>query len=138
MSNATINQVSEQFSQAFEPARAFAGLTVDHVEKLANFQLEATRAYADLGLAQAREALQIADLKSFQDYAAKQKDVAETVTKRVQDDAQKLGELGKAYTEEATRLTEQSVARAQTPAKPARRTGASKSGGASGTESTTA
>lgn len=133
MSRETIHQVSEQLGKAFEPARAFAGLTVDHVEKLANFQLEATRAYADIGITQAREALQVADLKSFQDYAAKQREVAEAVTQQVQDDARKLGELGKAYTEETTRLTEQNAAQIRTAAKPARRKGTGKGGSAGAT-----
>jgi len=131
MTDQTINQITEQFSKAFEPARAFAGLTVNHVEKLAELQLEATRAYTELGLRQAREALHISDVKSFQDYAAKQQDVAETLTKRVQEDAQKLSELGQTYTQEATRLAEQNAAEIQKAAQPARRKASAKNRGSS-------
>lgn len=121
MSNETMNQITEQFAKAFEPARAFAGLTVDHVEKLAQIQLEAARAHTELGFAQLRDALQVADAKSLQDYAAKQKDVAETVTRQVRADAEKIGELGQGFTAEAARIAEHNVAKAQAAAKPARR-----------------
>ncbi|WP_435104024.1 phasin family protein [Arhodomonas sp. AD133] len=130
MSNETITGLTEQFTKAFEPTRAFVGLTVDHIEKLAQVQIEAAKAYTDLGIAQTREALQISDAKSLQDYVARQKDVAETVTKRVSDDAQKLGELGTSYTEEATKLVEQNIGQVQGAAKPASRQAATKSSGA--------
>ncbi|HKJ95954.1 MAG TPA: TIGR01841 family phasin [Gammaproteobacteria bacterium] len=126
MSNQTLNQFTEQFTKAFEPVRAFAGLNIDHFEKLAQFQLEAARAYTDLGIAQVRESLQVGDAKSLQDYVAKQKDAAETVGKRVNEDAQKLAEFGKAYTEEATKLVEQNVGSLQAAAKPAARKSAPK------------
>lgn len=119
MSNQTINQATEQFAKAIEPTRAFVGLTVDHMEKLMQLQFEATKAYSDLAIAQARGALQVSDAKSFQDYVAQQKDVAETVSKRVNDDAHKLAEFGKAYTDEATKLVEQNVGQIQGAAKQA-------------------
>lgn len=131
MSEKTINEITEQFTKAFEPARAFAGLTLDHVEQLTRIQIEAARAYTDLGISQVREALQISDVKSLQDYAAKQKDVAETVTKRVQEDAQKLGEIGQSYTQEAAKLAERNVAELQNVAQPARRKAPAKSRGGS-------
>lgn len=130
MSNQTFNQITEQFTKAFEPVRAFAGLNVDHFEKLAKFQVEAAKAYTDLGIAQVRESLQVGDAKSLQDYVARQKDVAETVTKRVNDDAQKLAEFGQAYTEEATKLVEQNVGQVKAAAKPATRKSTPKGDGA--------
>lgn len=118
MVDKTFNQFSEQFTKSFEPARRFAALTLDHMETVSRFQFEAAQAYIDLGVQQSREALRISDAKSFQEYVAKQRDVAETVSKKINEDAQKLADYGKAYTEEATKLAGENVSDIQAAATP--------------------
>lgn len=99
--------------QAFAPARDFAGLTVSHMEKLANFQFEATRAYFDIGVEQMRGALAVNDAKSFQDYVGRQRDVASTVGRRLTDDAETLAGFGRDYAEESGKLAQANAANLQ-------------------------
>lgn len=110
MTNPTINQVNEQVEKVFGgPARAFASLTVNHVEALMNSQVEATKAYTDLGIKQLRTALEIKSPQDVQGYIQGQQEVAKELGERVKGDAEKVLELNRKYAEEAQKLTKQNV-----------------------------
>ena len=107
-----------QIEQAYAPVRQFAGLTVDHAEKLVNFQVEAAKSYFDFGLEQARGALQVNDVKSLQTYVTKQQEVAKTFSQKVTDDVETLAGFGKDYAEAAGKLAQENVVAAQKQAAP--------------------
>lgn len=113
-----MQQWTGRTQQAFAPARNFAGLTVDHMEKLANFQLEATRAYFDLGVEQMRGALAVNDTKSFRDYVGRQRNVATAVGRKLTDDAETLAAFGRDYAEETGKLAQANVTNLRSAATP--------------------
>jgi len=92
------------------PARKFNALMVDNAEKVVSLQLEAARSYTDLGVKQLRDALEINDVKSFQDYVSNQTELAKTVAEKAQKDAQKLADIGQNFATEWQKLAQENVA----------------------------
>lgn len=114
MTSQTFDSINEQLQKTFlGPARDFTAATLDHVEKLAAIQYEAARAYTDLGVQQARSALQIRDAAGFQSYVADQQKLAETVGKRVKGDADQIAALSKDFVQKAQQTAQASAAAAQ-------------------------
>jgi len=110
MTNQTVNQINEQFETYFgAPARAFAELTISHVEALVNAQVEASKAYTDVSLQQLRKALEIKAPQDVQGYIQSQQDVAKELGERFKGDAEKVVALNRQFTEEARKLTQQNV-----------------------------
>ncbi|MGM0702249.1 MAG: phasin family protein [Pseudomonadota bacterium] len=100
-------------SMFFAPARAYAALSVDVTEKLVNAQLEATKAYADTGLAQLRSLVEVKDAAGLKSYLEGQQAVAKELTERLQGDAEKVVALQQDFVQESQKLTESSVKQAQ-------------------------
>ena len=120
MTNPTINQVNEQFEKFFGgPARAFADLTINHVEAMVNTQVEASRAYADLGMKQIRTALEIKQPQDVQGYIQGQQTVAKELGERLKGDAEKVVDLNRKFAEEAQKLSQQSAQNVQAATKTA-------------------
>ncbi|MBB3189878.1 phasin family protein [Halomonas cerina] len=106
----------------FAPARAFAALSVDYTEKLVNAQLEATKTYADTGLAQLRSLVEVKDAEGLKSYLEGQQEVAKDLTERLKGDSEKVVALQQEFVQESQKLTESSVKRAQESAKEASET----------------
>ena len=111
-----------QFASMFAPARAFAALSVDVTEKLANAQFEAARAYTDTSLAQLRSLVEVKDAEGLKSYMEGQQKVANELTERMKGDAEKVVALQKEFAEESQKLTESNVKQAQESAKEATET----------------
>jgi phasin family protein len=114
MQNVDTKQITAQFeSLFFGPARAYAGLSVDFTEKLVNAQLDATKAYADTGLAQARNLLNVKDVEGLRAYLESQQKVAQELTERLKGDAEKVVSLQQDFVQQSQKLTEANVKQAQ-------------------------
>ncbi|MBB3330965.1 phasin family protein [Halomonas campaniensis] len=100
-------------SMFFAPARAFAALSVDFTEKLVSAQLDATKAYADVNLAQLRRLVEVKDVEGFKSYLDGQQEVAKELTERLKGDADKVVALQQDFVEQSQKLTEGSVKQAQ-------------------------
>ncbi|PWG61892.1 phasin family protein [Spiribacter halobius] len=120
MSNETFNNYTEQAEKLFVgPARAYAKLAADYTEKLVNAQIEATRAYTEVGLGQLRSALEIKDQKDLQAYAEGQQKVARDLGERVKGDAENVVAMNQEFVNEARKLVESNVKSASEAAKTA-------------------
>jgi phasin family protein len=97
----------------FGPARAYAALSVDFTEKLVNAQLDATKAYADTGLAQARNLLNVKDAEGLRAYMEDQQKVAKELTERLKGDAEKVVSLQQDFVQQSQKLAETNVKQAQ-------------------------
>jgi len=97
----------------FSPARAFAALSVDLGEKLINAQLEASRAYAETGVAQLRSLASVKDAEGLKGFMEGQQQVAQELTARLKGDAEKVVALQQQFVQESQKLTEGSVKQAQ-------------------------
>ncbi|WP_192034990.1 phasin family protein [Halomonas sp. YLGW01] len=124
MSNTSFDQVTQQFeSLFFGPARSYAAMSLDYTEKLMAAQFDAVKAYSDLGLGQARAALDVKDAEGLRSYVEGQQKVAKDVGERVKADTEKVVAMNQEVVQQAQKLTEESVKSASkaatTAAKPA-------------------
>ena len=101
----------EMFPQAnvnvekwLEPQRKFQALMLDGVEKLTQFQLEAFRSYADLGLKSLREGLEVKDVNDLQGFVGKQGERVRELGEKVQGDAQTLAGIHQELGSEVQKL----------------------------------
>ncbi|MDN5870983.1 MAG: phasin family protein [Nitrococcus sp.] len=111
MSNTTIpDRYNEQFERLLiGPTRAFFGLGVEHMEKLTSVQLEATKAYTELGFRQLRAALEIREPKDLESYAQGQQEAVKTLGERVKGDAEKVVALNREFAEKAQQLAQENA-----------------------------
>lgn len=105
---------TKQFESIFfAPARAYANLAVDYSKKLAHAQLDATKAYADTGLAQLRSLMSVKDAEGLRSYMEGQQKVAKDLAERLKGDAEKVASLQQDFVQQSQKLTEESVKQAQ-------------------------
>ncbi len=114
-----IKQANTQFEQLLAPQRKLGNLYVDYVAKLANHQLEAARAYSDLGMEQLRSLVKVSDAQGLQAFAEGQAKVAKTLSEKLSQDASTLAGLGKDFGTEVQKLTQESVSSFGKPGKAA-------------------
>ncbi|MWJ26932.1 phasin family protein [Halomonas sp. ZH2S] len=100
-------------SMMFGPARAYAALSVDFTEKLVNAQLDASKAYADNGLAQLRSLMNVKDAEGLRSYMEGQQQAAQDLAERLKKDAEKVVSLQKDFVQQGQKLTEENVKQAQ-------------------------
>lgn len=113
MSNVNLNTIQEQTEQLVTgPARSYAALALDHLEQVVNAQIEAGRAYAEVGLQQARAALDVRDVQGFQAYAENQQKAAKEIGERVKSDAARFASLNEEFVGKTRKLVEDNVASA--------------------------
>lgn len=95
------------------PARAYAALSIDYTEKLLAAQLDTAKAYADTGLAQARELLDVRDADGLRNYVEGQQQVAKDISERFKGDAEKVVSLNQDFFQQSQKLAESSLKQAQ-------------------------
>jgi len=124
MTNDNFSQYNEQAEKmVMGPTRDYVKLAMDYTERLMEAQLEAAKTYSEIGLNQARAALDIKDTKALQAYAEEQQKVAKDLSERVKGDAEKVVAMNQDFVNEARKLVETNVktasetAAAQTKAK---------------------
>ena len=110
MNNEMFAKYTEQAEKLFMgPTRDYAKLAMDYAEKLIDAQMEAARTYSELGMQQARAALDIKDTSALQQYAEKQQAVAKDLGERVKGDAEKVVAMNQDFVNETRKLVESSV-----------------------------
>lgn len=110
MNNEMLTKYNEQAEQlVMGPSRSYAKLAVDYAEKMVNAQMEAAKTYTDIGMRQARAALEIKDAEALKAYADEQQAVAKDVSERVKSDAEKVVGMNQQFADEARKLVESSV-----------------------------
>ncbi|QTF92083.1 phasin family protein [Halomonas sp. BM-2019] len=121
MSTKTATQKStEQFEGLFvEPARAYGSLALEYYEKLMAAQLDAARAYADLGLAQARAWVDVRDADGLKQVLEGQQKAAQELGERLKADAEAVNALGQDFLQKSQKLVEESLKSASAEAKSA-------------------
>jgi len=110
MNNEMFTKYTEQAEKLFmAPTRDYAKLAMDYAEKMIEAQMEAARTYGEIGLQQARAALDIKDTTALQQYAEKQQAVAQDLGERVKGDAEKVVAMNQDFVNETRKLVESSV-----------------------------
>lgn len=93
MQETILNAFSEQAKSMFTPLAKFNSLMVENMEKLTEFQINAAKGYAEMGLAQMKSAAEIKDLESARNFTSAQAETASTLNKKVIEDAKILSDM---------------------------------------------
>ena len=110
MTNETFSKVNEQAEKMLMgPTRDYAKLAMDYAEKMIDAQMEAAKTYTDIGMKQARAALEIKDTEALKAYAEEQQKVAKEMSERVKGDAEKVVAMNQDFVNEARKLVESNV-----------------------------
>ncbi|KAF0286304.1 phasin family protein [Spiribacter sp. SSL99] len=118
MNTDMFTKYTEQAEKLFMgPTRSYAKLAMDYTQKVMDAQIEAARTYTDLGMQQARAALDIKDPSALQQYAEKQQEAAKNLGERVKADGEKVVALNQDFANEARKLVESSAQSASETAK---------------------
>ncbi|THB72088.1 MAG: phasin family protein [Gammaproteobacteria bacterium] len=104
-------QLTEQSQKFAEPVSEITSLTVDYIEKLSQFQVNAVKSYTDLGMDQLKNAADIKDAESLQAFIKKQTEVASSVSKKIAEDAQTLAKMGEVFANDVQALAQKDLAR---------------------------
>jgi phasin family protein len=106
-----LQQLSEQSQKMAEPVNEITSLAVDYIEKISQFQVNAVKAYTELGMDQLKNAASIKDADSLQGFIGRQQDMAQTVSKKIAEDAQTLAKLGEVFASDIQNLAKKDLAR---------------------------
>ncbi|KZY59841.1 hypothetical protein A3740_23690 [Oleiphilus sp. HI0068] len=91
--NEFIDSLSEQAKRFVEPAKEVNRLLLNNVGELVDIQAQAFANYAEMGIAQAKSALEIRNSDSLNAFVEQQSEFSETVQAQFKGDAEKLTDL---------------------------------------------
>lgn len=88
-----LNAFAEQAKTMYAPMAKFNSLFVENMEKLTEFQINAVKSYAEMGLTQMKSAAEVKDLDSMRTYASSQAEIATGLNKKVMEDVKALSDM---------------------------------------------
>ena len=94
MENNHFEKAAEQFSQLMEPANKLNTVVLNHLSKLAEFQLKTAKSYGEMTLNNLKGVADISDFDSLKQYANGQTQFAGDFSRRIMDDFKALAEMG--------------------------------------------
>lgn len=101
------------FSKALETPQALPEplikanrLFVGNMESILIFQMNALKSYLDIGINQLRAAAEITDLESLQDFCKRQTEIAQTVQRKLMNDARIMSDMTARFKTEMDNLTQ--------------------------------
>ena len=78
-----LNAFAEQAKTMYAPMSKFNSLFVENMEKLTEYQINAVKSYAEMGLSQMKSAADVQDLESMRTFASSQAEVASGMNKKI-------------------------------------------------------
>ncbi|AZZ91707.1 phasin family protein [Hahella sp. KA22] len=112
---------ADQAKHMYEPVGKIGSLVVSNLERVAEFQMDAAKSYADLTMKQWKDIADIKDVESLKNFAAGQAELASEISKKWVEDMKVLGDMGIEFKDEVEKILATSRNGAD---KPAGKTGA--------------
>lgn len=100
-----LNKVLETQQSLPEPLVKANKLLVESMEKIMVFQMNALKAYMDIGFNQMKAAAEISDVKSLQDFCTRQAEIAKTVQQKLLTDAKAMSDMATRFKVDVDGLT---------------------------------
>jgi len=97
--NEFIDTLTAQAKDFIEPAKEANKLVLNNVSSLIEIQSQAFANYAEMGIAQAKAALEVKNSDSLSAFAEQQSEVSEAVQAQFKSDIEKVSELASQTTE---------------------------------------
>lgn len=110
-------KTNAQVEQMMNPVRKAQSTMLDHVARIADFQVEAVKHYSALGIDNLRALKDINDPQSLQAYVTKQTDVAKSLGEKVSADMNEFVKINRGFAEEMQKLAQDGVTAASEQAK---------------------
>jgi phasin family protein len=88
-----LNAFAEQTKNLYSPMQKFSALFVGNMEKMTEFQLNAIKSYADVGIEQMKKATEIKDADSMRTFSSAQAEATTELNKKIMEDAKALSEM---------------------------------------------
>lgn len=110
MQEKMMNAFTEQTKNMYNPMRKINALLVENMEKMTDFQLEALKAYSQMGLTQMKQASDIKDADGVRDYSTSQAELMGALSKKVLEDAKTMADMSMSFKAEVEKIMEESRA----------------------------
>lgn len=112
MQEKMMNAFTEQTKNMYNPMRKINALLVENMEKMTDFQLEALKAYSQMGLNQMKQATKVKDADGVRDYSTSQAEMLGSLSKKVLEDAKTMADMSMAFKAEVEGIIEETRAQA--------------------------
>lgn len=122
MQESILNAFTEQAKTMYAPLAKFNSLFVENMEKMTDFQLNAIKTYAEMGLDQMKKAADIKDADTMRTFTANQAEAASALNKKIMEDAKAFSDMAMEFKTQVETIMEEarsSAAATATTAKPA-------------------
>ncbi|MGL6261820.1 phasin family protein [Vibrio sp. WXL103] len=100
---------TDQTEKTLEPYFKFNQLMTKNVEVVTELQLNAVRAYSDLGLEQMKAAANVKDVASLTAFSSQQLTTLTKFSQQLMDDSAKLQSIAKEFKEDVEKLTSENL-----------------------------
>lgn len=110
-------KTNAQVEEMMNPLRKAQNTMLDHVARIADFQVEAVKHYSELSIDNLRALKDINDPQSLQAYVTKQTDVAKSLGEKVTADMNEFVKINRGFAEEMQKLAQDGVTAASEQAK---------------------
>ncbi|MCP5209087.1 MAG: phasin family protein [Hahellaceae bacterium] len=122
MTDNLLENFTGQAKNFYEPLTKINQLLVANMQKVAEFQMDAMKSYAELTMKQFKELAEVRDLESLKNYGSGQTESASSIGKKIMEDLKTLGEMGSEFKNEVEKII--NAARTGEVAEEAPKTGA--------------
>lgn len=92
------------FSSFVAPSKAVAELALANFEKMTGKNTQMFGKYAEMGISDIKEAMEISDFDGFNSYMSKRNEVTKAWADSVSSDAQELAKISEEYTKEVSKV----------------------------------
>jgi phasin family protein len=125
MQDTILTAFTEQAKTMYAPMAKFNSLFVENMEKMTDFQLNAIKSYAEMGLDQMKKASDVKDAESMRAYTSAQAEAASALNKKIMEDAKTFSDMAMEFKSQVESIMEEArttAATTATTAKPATKT----------------
>ncbi len=122
MQESILNAFTEQAKTMYAPLAKFNSMFVDNMEKMTDFQLNAIKTYAEMGLEQMKGAADVKDADSLRTFTSAQAETVSAINKKIMEDAKAFSDMAMEFKTQVESIMEEArstAATTATTAKPA-------------------
>lgn len=122
MQESILNAFTEQAKTMYAPMAKFNSMFVENMEKMTDFQLNAIKTYAEMGLEQMKSATDVKDADSLRTFTAAQAETVSALNKKIMEDAKAFSDMAMDFKTQVESIMEEArstAATTATTAKPA-------------------
>ncbi|MFL0806785.1 MAG: phasin family protein [Oceanobacter sp.] len=122
MQDTILNAFTEQTKTMYAPMTKFNSLFVENMEKMTDFQLNAIKSYAEMGLDQMKKASEVQDAEGMRTFTATQAEATSALNKKIMEDAKTFSDMAMDFKTQVESIMEEArttAATTATTAKPA-------------------